>query len=139
VDDLQDFQGTWRAVWLAQDGRKRSAAEARRTNLTVAGKRYTFRLGDAVWSGTIAKADRWGNCGAVDFIAEGQATAGKTCLGIYVLGDGELSVCVAPPGRERPTSFAPRPGGGHSLYLLSRSKPSKERPVAEAAGETSNP
>jgi uncharacterized protein (TIGR03067 family) len=132
VDDLQDFQGTWQAVWLAQDGRKMSAEEVGRTSLTISGDRYTFHLGDADWSGTIDTAERTRKRGAVDFVAEGPRAAGTTCLGIYVLGDDELSVCVSPPGRERPTSFAPRRGSGRSLYLLSRCVPSGVRPVVEA-------
>ena len=120
MDDLQDFQGTWQAVWLAADGRKRTAAEAGRTRLTIAGDGYTLRLGEVVSHGVIAGIDPTRSHGAVDFVPAGRDGSGGRSLGLYALGDDELAVCVAAPGEGRPTSFAPRRGGGHSLYLLKR-------------------
>jgi uncharacterized protein (TIGR03067 family) len=132
VDELQDFQGTWQAVWLAEDGRKMTAEEVKRTRLTISANRYTFHLGDYDLHGVIDRIDRTRNGGAVDFVAEGPGGAGKTCLGLYLLEEDELTVCVAPPGRERPTSFAPKRGSGHSLYLLKKYVPSRVRPVEAA-------
>jgi uncharacterized protein (TIGR03067 family) len=134
VDDLQDFQGTWQGVWLAADGRKMTAEEVKRTSLTISGDRYTFLLAGDTFHGIISKTERTRNLGVVDFVAEGSRAAGKTCLGIYLLADDELTVCVASPGQERPTSFAPRRGSGHSLYLLRRYVPSRVRPVEKAVG-----
>jgi uncharacterized protein (TIGR03067 family) len=132
MDDLQDLQGTWLAVWLAQNGRKIIPEQVRRTSVTVSGNRYTLHLGDDHRSGTIDRIHRIRNRGSVDFIADGAQAAGKRYLGIFVLEDDELSVCVAPAGRERPLSFARRPGSGHSLYLLKRFVPSRIRTVEEA-------
>jgi uncharacterized protein (TIGR03067 family) len=121
-------------VLLAEDGRKDDPDEVKRTRLTLSGDRYTFHLGDYDLHGVIGRIDRTRNRGAVDFVAEGLGGAGKTCLGIYLLEGDELTVGVAPPGRERPTSFAPKRGSGHSLYLLKRCVPSRVRPVEEAVG-----
>jgi len=132
VDDLQDFQGIWQAVWLAEKGRKMTAEEVKKTRLTISGDKYTFHLVNYTFHGTIARIDRTRNYGAIDFVAQGLKSAGKTCLGIYLLEDDELTVCVAPPDRERPTSFAPRRGSGHSLYLLRKYVPSRVCPVEEA-------
>ena len=103
-----------------------------RTGLTISGDRYTFHLADLDLHGTIGRIDRTRNHGPVDFVSDGPEGAGKTCLGVYVLEDDELNVCVAPAGNERPTSFAPKPGSGHSLYLLRRCVPSRVRPVQAA-------
>jgi len=132
VDDLQDFQGIWQAVWLAEKGRKMTAEEVKETSLTITGNRYTFHLADYTFHGTISRIASTHNCGAVDFVAEGPSSIGKTLLGIYLLEDDELTVCVAPPERERPTSFSPQRGSGHSLYLLRKYVPSWVRPVEEA-------
>jgi len=132
VDDLQDFQGIWQAVWLAEKGRKMTAEEVKETSLTITGNRYTFHLADYTFHGIIGRIDRTRNRGAVDFVAEGPRAAGKTCLGIYLLEDDELTVCVAPPDRERPDSFSPQRGTGHSLYLLRKYVPSRVCPVEEA-------
>ena len=120
MDELHDFQGTWQAVWLAEDGRKMTPDEVQRTGLTISGDRYTFHLADLDLHGTIGRIDRTRNHGPVDFVSDGPEGAGKTCLGIYLLQGDKLAVCVAPPGWERPRSFAPRRVSGHSLYLLKR-------------------
>ena len=132
MDELHDFQGTWQAVWLAEDGHERTAEEVQRTRLTISGDRYTFHLADFDLHGTIGRIDRTRNHGPVDFVSDGPEGAGKTCLGIYVLEDDELNVCVAPAGNERPTSFAPKWGSGHSLYLFKKYVPSRVRPVQAA-------
>ncbi len=132
MDAWQDFQGTWRAVWLAEDGRKLSAEAVGDTRLTISGHRYTLRSRGHDFRGTMSRVGRTRRRGAVDFVADGPADGRQAWRGIYVLGDDELSVCVAPPGRKRPTSFAARRGSGHSLYLLKRCVPSAARPVAEA-------
>lgn len=134
VDELQDFQGTWQAVWLAEDGQKFTAEEVRSTTLTISGDVYTFHLPDQVFHGVIGRIVRNRNCGAMDFDANGPSATGKTCLGIYVLEDDELMVCVAPPGQDRPRSFARHRGGGNWVFLLKRYVPSRLCPVAEAVG-----
>lgn len=135
MDDLHDFQGTWQALLLVDDGRKRDAEDVRRTRVTVTGNRYTLQLGGYALHGVITGIDPARNHGAVDFVAEGHDDAGRKSLGVYVLEDDELTVCVAAPGRGRPTSFAPRRGSGHSLFLLRRCAPSGLRPVEEALRE----
>jgi uncharacterized protein (TIGR03067 family) len=133
VDDLQDFQGTWQAVWLADDGRKMTAEEVGEVRLMISGDHYMLRRGGSESHGIIGRTARARNHGTVDFVAEGPGGAGEPCRGIYVLEGDDLTVCVAPPGRERPASFAARRGSGHSLYLLRRHLPSRVRPVEEAA------
>jgi uncharacterized protein (TIGR03067 family) len=123
---LEGLQGTWLAVWLAEGGQKRAADEAARTRLTIAGGGYTLQAGELVTHGALAGLDPSRKHGAVDFIPEGRGGAGGRSLGIYALGDDELAVCLAAPGPARPTSFAPRRGGGHMLFLLRRCAPSAD-------------
>jgi uncharacterized protein (TIGR03067 family) len=133
MDDWHDFQGTWHAVWLGQDGRKMTAEDVRDTTLTISGDRYTLRLRGHDFPGTISRADRTRRRGAIDFVADGPCDGREAWPGIYVLEDDELSICVAPPGGERPTSFAARQGSGHSLYLFRRHVTAATRPVERAA------
>jgi uncharacterized protein (TIGR03067 family) len=132
VDNWQDFQGTWQAVWRAEDGRKATAEEVRDTRLTISGDRYALRLGGYDFRGTVSGVDLARRRGVIDFVADGPGDGRQACLGIYVLADDELSICVAPPGGERPTSFVARLGSGHALYLLRRSVPSAIHPVEAA-------
>lgn len=132
MDELKDFQGTWQAVWLAEDGRKRTAEEVKATRLTISGNSYTLQLGGYEFHGTITGIDPTRSCGAVDFLgAAGSRGAGRRYRGLYVLEDDELTVCVAPPDKERPPAFQSKPGSGHRLYLLKRSTGSRLRPVEE--------
>ncbi len=133
MDDWHDFQGTWQAVWLAQDGRKMTAEEVRDTILTISGDRYTLLRGGRNFHGTIGRVEHTRRGGAVDFRADEPVGSGQAWPGIYVLNDDELSICVAPPGGKRPTSFAARRGSSDSLYLFRRQVASTTRPVERVA------
>jgi uncharacterized protein (TIGR03067 family) len=125
-DFWQDFQGTWYAVLLAEDGRKGDPEEVKRTRLTVSGNRYTLREGDYEFHGVLTGIDPARNRGPVDFLADGgHHGVENRFLGIYVLEDDELSVCVAGPGRDRPAEFNSRAGSGRRLYLFKRYVPSR--------------
>ncbi len=117
---LNDFQGSWQAMLVVDDGRERDAGAVRRTRVDIAGDRYTLHLGDYVFHGVIAGLDPARRFGPVDFVAECQGLVGRRSPGIYVLEGDEWTVGVAPPGRERLTSFTPHRGDGHWLYLLKR-------------------
>jgi uncharacterized protein (TIGR03067 family) len=134
MNDLQDFQGLWEAVWLAEDGRKRDPDEVKSTRLMIAGDRYTLYLGGYEWHGVITRINTARNCGAIDFLsAGGPRGEGTSFLGLYILEDDELTVCVAPPGKERPKGFDSKRGSGHWLYLLKRHAPARARPVEQVA------
>jgi uncharacterized protein (TIGR03067 family) len=120
MDELQDWQGAWQTVWWAEDGRKLPSEGFRQSQLTISGERFTLCLGGYDLHGTIRRVDSARNRGAVDFVAD-ESEEGRTVFrGVYVLADDELSICVALPGRDRPTSFAAQRGSGQSLYLLRR-------------------
>lgn len=137
MGELRDFQGTWQAAFVVEDGRRRDAEAVHGTQLTISGNRYTLHLGGYDFHGTITGIDPTHNHGPIDFVADGR-DGGRRWLGVYVLEDRELTVCVAPPGRERPASFTPRRGGGHWLYLLKRCAPA-ERPPAQAGAALALP
>jgi uncharacterized protein (TIGR03067 family) len=118
VDGLQEFQGCWRAVWRADDGRRATADEVAATSLTVAGDRFTLQLGGDAIRGRVRGSERDRGRGTVDFYREGVPS--EACPGIYVLGDDELILCVAWAGRDRPGAFTPPRGSGQSAYLLTR-------------------
>jgi uncharacterized protein (TIGR03067 family) len=47
---------------------------------------------------------------------------GKILQGIYELNGDTLRVCLAPPGKERPTEFSARAGSGNSLAVYRRER-----------------
>jgi uncharacterized protein (TIGR03067 family) len=47
---------------------------------------------------------------------------GNTSYGIYELKGDDLKLCLTIAGKNRPTSFAAAPKGGHALEVLKREK-----------------
>lgn len=47
---------------------------------------------------------------------------GKTIQGIYEIDGDKLRVCMATPGKERPTEFSAKAGSGNSLAVYQREK-----------------
>jgi uncharacterized protein (TIGR03067 family) len=136
---LDDFRGTWQAIWLEADGRVRPAEETRKTRVMVSSDRYVLRLRGHDFEGVIIGADPAQGPNAVDFLRTGgPAGAGQRIPGIYLLEGDELTVCVAPPGGERPREFDCRAGSGCWLYLLRRVsfEPQAEEPDAGGRHET---
>ena len=121
MKDLDQFQGAWQAVGLEENGRQRPAAEVRGARLTVSGNRYTLDLRGRHFQGLITRIDPTRRPGEVNFFGiEGRGSVDKRFLGIYRLEDGALAVCLAPPGKHRPTTFEPGPGSSYSLCVLGR-------------------
>src|SRR5262249_43696629 len=87
---LDDFRGTWQAVWLEADGRVRPAEETRKTRVMVSSDRYVLRLRGHDFQGIIIRADPAQGPNAVDFLRTGGvAGAGERFPGIYLLEGDE--------------------------------------------------
>ena len=67
---------------------------------------------------------------AIDLIPEGGRHRGERVEGIYKFEDDTLILCVADPGRPRPSAFEAGPGSGASLFVLRR-----VGPVEDEAGD----
>ena len=121
MKDFENFQGTWQAVGLEENGRKRPLAEVRGTTVTVSGDRYILHLRGRRFEGLITRIDPTRKPREVNFFGiDGLGSIDKRFLGIYLVEDDELTVCVAPSGRARPTTFEPQPGSRYWLYHLNR-------------------
>jgi hypothetical protein len=44
-------------------------------------------------------------------------------LGIYAIDGDTHKVCIAEPGRERPTEFSTQAESGRTLFIMKRAKP----------------
>ena len=121
---MQDrFQGRWTMILGEREGRTLSDEEVASAGLTIAGNKYSYTLGGRAESGTFT-LDLSRTPKGIDVTPEG----GKPMLGIYQI-DGEThKVCLAEPGRERPTEFTTQPEGGRSLYVMRRAKPAAQAP-----------
>lgn len=58
---------------------------------------------------------------AIDYVNLAGAAKGKSSAGIFETAGGELRICMAAPGKPRPTAFASKTGDGRSLTTWKRS------------------
>jgi len=102
--------GTWELVWAIDDGVER---QTDRNRIIVAVDAWT--AGENVFSYRMYPHTRPKQ---IDW-----KLAGLVQRGIYELDGPTLRLCVAPPGKPRPSEFETRPGDGRSLHLRRRVEP----------------
>lgn len=121
--DRKKYEGTWQAVALEVDGVKAAEADARKITVTnqVDGTWVVKADGKEVWKGT-STIDPLSQPKTIDFVPTEGANVGQTYLGIYEIEGDARKLCFAPPGKDRPTAFASKPGSGHVLIAFEREK-----------------
>lgn len=117
--DLKAMQGDWAADSFVRDGMVFPEDDARSFFRTNKGDRYTMqRFSKKVGSGKVvldpSKSPR-----EIDFLPD-PPFKGKPILGIYKLEKGKLTMCYAPSGSKRPTTFTSEPGSGVTLIVWVR-------------------
>jgi uncharacterized protein (TIGR03067 family) len=114
--ELKSLEGSWKLVSGESNGETIPDEALKASNLTVKGDKYTAKLGDQNHEGTI-KLDPTKKPKAMD------ATDGdNTVLGIYELKGDEFKICIAPPGKDRPTEFSAKAGSEQILMVWKREK-----------------
>jgi uncharacterized protein (TIGR03067 family) len=121
--DRNRYEGTWRVVALEVNGAKSSETDARKITVTNSadGNWAVKADGKEFWKGT-SKIDPMNQPKTIDFVPTEGANAGQTSLGIYEIEGATRKLCFAPPGKDRPTEFASKPGSGHILVAFEREK-----------------
>jgi uncharacterized protein (TIGR03067 family) len=124
--DIEKMQGDWAALSFTRDGQKFSDDDAQVLFRTVKGNEYTvFRFKEPVGKGTFS-VDATKKPKTIDFQPSAQPGqpdgTPKPMLGIYEFEDGKLKVCMAGPGRDRPTEFVSKMGNGLTLVVWEREK-----------------
>jgi len=117
----EKFEGTWKAVSAVRDGREAPQEDVEKMTLVVKGHDYTLKVGDQVIEGT-HKLNPAKKPKTIDATRKAGPEKGQTILGIYELDGDTYKVCFAPPGKDRPTAFESKPGSGHRLIVMKRSK-----------------
>jgi uncharacterized protein (TIGR03067 family) len=119
--ELKTLQGTWVLVGRERGGEKvpEDKVKALKGRLTVNGDRFTFKIGDLNFTGTVtldpSKSPK--HLDATLIRANGEK--GKL-VGIYELQGDTLRECFDP--KERPTEFRTRPGSEQLLETFRREK-----------------
>jgi len=111
--DQEKLQGTWQMVRAEVAGKEVSQIALRDTRMRISkdsSSLGTFRL------------DPTKEPKAIDMTPAFGPNKGKTVLGIYEIEGDDLKICVAMPGKERPTEFTTKSGSGHALDVYRREK-----------------
>ncbi len=119
--DAEKMQGDWAALSMIQDGMKYPDDDAQALFRTVKGDEYTvFRFNDALakWK---FKLDASKKPKTIDIFKPDDDKA-PAVLGIYEFDGDKLKLCVAAPGKDRPTAFESKEGSGHTLSVWEREK-----------------
>ncbi len=121
--ELKKLDGTWKLDSLQQVGVVTTRSPLFDASWTLEDGKVDFK--DA--KGTVRKhkitVDASKSPKTIDFVYGEGDNKGKKSLGIYKLeGNDRLVLCLAPPGKERPTKFEVKPGENVEVQVLVRQK-----------------
>ena len=122
--EMKALAGTWKAVSRETDGKKVPDSILKEVVITrdESGKTVIRRGDTVVLESTIKKLDTSKKPKTIDTLHTVGELKGKTVQGIYEIDGDMLRVCMAPPGRERPSEFSAKAGSGNSLVVYTREK-----------------
>src|SRR5262249_14884653 len=113
--DLDQMQGTWRAVLMNRDGEMQPLQGAfADLQLVVRDDRRTIKSGPTILSEAYYRLNPAAEPPTIDLVVTRGGSRGQIMLGIYEIAGDRLRVCYAVPGRERPRDFTPKAGSGHT-------------------------
>jgi uncharacterized protein (TIGR03067 family) len=101
------------------DGRNVPAEDVKGDRIEVKGNNFNMTTKGAVSRGTF-KLDAVSTPGTLDMTFTEGPEKGNSYLGIFQVDGDKLKLCRADFGKERPTVFAGKAGGGHVLETLKR-------------------
>jgi uncharacterized protein (TIGR03067 family) len=120
--DLDKMQGDWVLVSSERDGKPAPEDQVKAMKRTVKDDTYTVTLdGKPLVKGTF-KVDPSKKPATIDALRSEGEDKDKPMLGIYEFDGDTYKVCFAPPGKDRPTEFASKPGSGHVFSVWKREK-----------------
>ncbi len=118
-DDLANLQGTWSVTALEVDGNKMSAEMFEGARIVIKGDQFESLSMGATYRGTV-KLDSAKKPKQFDLHFTAGHAKGNTNYGIYELDGDTWRLCLNTTGKDRPKSFATKPGSGHALETLKR-------------------
>jgi uncharacterized protein (TIGR03067 family) len=124
-DELARHQGTWVATSFVWDGHESPPEVVASIRRIVEGRHVVWKRDGKSFAGTTLELDPTKEPHAIDVIPDGGPSMGKRVLGIYKLEGDHLTICMAPPDRERPSEFRAGKGSGLTLMSFTRERPEK--------------
>jgi uncharacterized protein (TIGR03067 family) len=127
-EELERHQGTWTATSSIYDGQEAPEELVRSITRTVEKDHVVWKRDGKSFAGTRIELDPSRDPRSIDVIPDGGKDRGKRVLGIYKLEDDRLTICMAAPGKPRPTAFKAEKGSGYTLRTFTREKAPKKEP-----------
>jgi uncharacterized protein (TIGR03067 family) len=122
--DRKRYEGTWQAVSVELNGS--AVAETDIKGLTVVNEadgKWTIKDGDRLTMEGTSEIDPTKKPRTIDLTYIGVDGKKQTMLGIYQFDDeNNRKVCLAEPGKARPTEFSSTEKNGHTLAVFKRVK-----------------
>jgi uncharacterized protein (TIGR03067 family) len=126
------LQGTWQYLTLKVEGKALPTSSLAESSITIEGNKFRVASPDESYQGTFT-IDEDETPHTIDITFKEGPAQGK-CLGIFELEKDSMKICLGLAGRDRPTSFASKPGSGHALETLRRASAKAAGAKAKAAG-----
>jgi uncharacterized protein (TIGR03067 family) len=119
--ELEKFRGTWKWVFMESEGTKLPEATFKDSRLIMDGDKFIARDPQATYRGTFTVSVNQ-KPKTIDVTFTEGPEKGKSFKGIYELQGDTYKVCLALPGKDRPTEFVSKPESGHVLEVLRRER-----------------
>jgi uncharacterized protein (TIGR03067 family) len=121
--ELKKLEGSWATVFIEAAGQKVTDEDKIKTRkLSTKGDKYTLKVGDETVRGTI-EINPTKKPKTIDVKPDSGSNKGKTLLGIYELDGDNLKICLALPGKDRPTALVTAAEDRQQLVVYKREKP----------------
>jgi uncharacterized protein (TIGR03067 family) len=119
--DLQQLQGTWRAVQLVLDGQLVAESEVRKlTVVNGSDGSWTLRVEENDIGGGTSTIDPGQTPKTIDLTVTKGDGKGDQYVGIYEMGEKTRKLCFVQKGNERPTELTSTPGSERILVTFQR-------------------
>ena len=123
-DELKRHQGTWNVISSTYDGQQAAPEVVRSIRRIVSDDRVVWERNGERFAGSKIELDSTREPKTIDVIPDGGPNRGEHVLGIYRLEDDTLTICMAAPGKPRPSKFEAEKGSECTLRKYHRAPPS---------------
>src|SRR5258708_3978799 len=120
--EQEKLQGKWSAVSGERDGQKAPDTEIGQIKLEFKDGKMFINIANETKEIATLKVDGSKKPKTVDLDLTEGPDKGKKAQGIYEVDGDNLKLCVAKPGKDRPTEFATKAGSETTLLVLKKDK-----------------
>ena len=119
--ELKKLQGKWTVTAHEHGGMKTPAKKLANLTLEIKDARMITHEGDNLKEGTtIIAIDPKAKPATLDLKVDTSDDAGKVVKAIWKRSGDTLTICVAEPGKDRPTEFEGKKDSGHTLMVFKK-------------------